>query len=176
MNLPAIAKPFRWLVVLVLLISIGIAQAQTLRRPTIKDVVDYSGSEPGRAFVIWETDPNASSYEVFVKGPRKWRLVKQGGWHPAPNGLDGYAIFWLMPGDTYTYRVRAIDAEGNKSKMSKKFRSTVAPCWVLKRFWHTGERPASRSYGEMPSEWAVENTPTCEEYRPETGRFALPKE
>ena len=87
--------------------------------------------------------------------------------------IDFMASF---PGETYTFRIRAIDAEGNKSQMSRMFKTTVPACWVLKKYWHTGKRTPLKHFGdEAPPKWAAENIVGCNDSRPKKGKWALPE-
>ncbi len=176
-----INKRMRWLVLLVLLMSIGIAQAQTLARPVIVHVGNGHSTYPSRASVVWYPDPAAASYEVFVKGPGGSPASNEDAWHAASHSDAGIDVNdGLMPGDTYYFRIRAIDAEGNKSQMSKRVKDTMPPCWALKKFWHTGEMPPFKRYAnnkKAPNKkWAAPNIPGCEDSRPKTGKWALPSE
>ncbi len=159
----------RWLVLLVLLASVAIVQAQTLARPTITYVGVSEASDPSRAMVLWTADPAAAGYEVFLRGPGESKASNEDAWHAASNSAWDI-IRGLMPGDTYTFRIRAIDAEGNKSQMSKKYNVTVPPCWVFNKHWHTGEGTDRKHFKKVPpAEWAAENSPGCKDSWPESG-------
>lgn len=173
MNAPPVAiKRMRWLVLFVLLMSVAIVQAQTLARPTITHVSIDFARDPGRAMALWTADPAAAGYEVFLRGPGGSKASNEDAWHAASNSAWDI-IRGLMPGERYTFRIRAIDAEGNKSQMSKKYNVIVPPCWVFKKFWLTGEGTNQKHYNKKPPpEWAAENKPGCEDSRPETGPYA----
>lgn len=179
MNIPPVViKRMRWLVLLISLTSVAIAQAQTLARPTITAVNTDNADNPDRAMVLWTADPAAVAYEVFVRGPGAGRskASNEDAWHAA-EAVDYHRFYGLFPAKTYTFRIRAIDAEGNKSQMSRMLKASVAPCWVFKKFWHSGKRTHSKHFGdEAPPKWAAENIPGCDDSRPKRGKWALPKE
>ena len=82
-----------------------------------------------------------------------------------------------MPGERYTFRIRAIDAEGNKSQMSKKYNVIVPPFWAFKKLWNTGEKTPRRQWDkEAPPEWAAENSPGCKDSQPEKTFNGVPIE
>lgn len=169
-------KQARWLVLLVLLASVAIVQAQTLARPTITFVTVAEAAYPSRAMVGWTDDPAAAGYEVFLRGPSGSKASNEDAWHAA-EAARYHRFYGLMPGERYTFRIRAIDAEGNKSQMSKKYNVIVPSCWVFKKYWNTGEQTPRRQWGkEAPPEWAAENSPGCKDSQPEKTFNGVPIE
>jgi len=85
-----------------------------------------------QVFVVWDEVEDAVGYEIFVKGPGRWKVHRQGGWRRSLYS-GAHVFFYLMPGERYTIRVRAIADTGLRGKASKKFIFHNPPCWVWKK-------------------------------------------
>ena len=158
------------LLILAILLSGALLQAQESVQPVILTVNTDNVSS---AFIRWDEVPGAVRYEVFIRGFNKeWSTKKEGGkggWYPADGtslGVGWHNFSDLLPASWYNFRVRAIDANGSVSRVSRKFKEPVPPCWVWARLDATGARwPEEHTDDPFtpPPEWAhVENTINCE--------------
>ncbi len=103
-------KPYFWLVLsITILLSISLAQAQSLASPTNLRARDVSHDS---ITVGWKTVRGAASYEVWLKGA---------GWTAASKKRK-HTFQGLQPNRIYTIRVRAVDDQGNAGANSKRIK------------------------------------------------------
>lgn len=160
-----LTKRLAWIVVLVALFSGALALAQDQSRPEITQIADLK-NYPDVIIVEWTQPKGVAGVEIFVKGPGRWMPKNHGGWIAAENPTHvrdqryQYAFFKTMPGKTYSFRIRAVDDNGNKGKASKPHKHRKIPCWVYRSHYEGGE-PFSNNRGPMPDRWKVKNTRYC---------------
>lgn len=167
------AKRSAWILVLAALLSGALVQAQQLKAPKIHKIyTTYNLNIPNRLAIPWSHVEGEAGAEIWIKGPGKWKPKRQGGWKEAnaytelEDRSHAHVFLGLMPGNTYTFRVRAVDKDGKKGKASKPFKVKMIPCWIFNRYWETGyklqpgdlDRPA-------PEKWKIKNTVNCEGVR-----------
>lgn len=108
----------------------SLAQAQSLPAPEGLHVARLAG--PSWTALEWDPVPGAEAYDVFVRGPGKWRPKKGGGWVSkrsnvnAPN-FPSFVIEDLVVGKSYNFRVRAIDSQGVPGAISRKITYSPPP-------------------------------------------------
>ena len=127
--------------VLVLVFFVGVSAAQAKKLPAPEIQVVLASAFPSKVSVLWYEVPGAIAYEVFIRGKEEWDLRKHGGnggWHAATSN-SWHQFSGLMPGNRYTFRVRAINAKGKAGKASKRSRILKAPCWAWERYWQTDQ-------------------------------------
>lgn len=145
----AVTKQLRLIAVLALLISVGAAQASQLPKVNVKCVDNAVG--PGIIAVYFDSIPGAVSYQVLIKGPGEWAFDNKGGWHTA-SWNNAHQFTGLTPGEIYTIRVRALDAEGNRGIKSRIIYFTTAPEWVWERFFETRSKTGKgQKWDEQPN-------------------------
>ncbi len=150
--------------VLVFLVGVSAAQAQKLPAPEIQVVI--ASALPSKVSILWYEVPGAIAYEVFIRGKEEWDLRKHGGnggWQAAT--ASGWHQFsGLMPGNRYTFRVRAINEKGKAGKATKRIRRLIAPCWAWERYWQTDELWNSTDSLTPPEGWeGIDNVVGCGE-------------
>lgn len=161
-------KRLAWIIVFAALLSGALVQADRLKAPKIiTEMTNQYWSYPNVVELFFTHVEGEAGIEVWIKGPREWKPKRQGGWHPVSHFSTeerfehGHQFVGLMPGNTYTFRVRAVDKDGQKGKASKPFKFQMMPCWVFNRHWKSGNEYWWDKGGPMPKKWAIKNTKNC---------------
>lgn len=182
-SIVAASRSISVVIILTLLFSGALVQAQDLKpkKNWVYSIVQVWYDSDLLA-ISWHQIEGAVASEIWIKGPDKWRPNRNGGWRKA-HYLDAVDLFAYQfhgingfePGKTYTFRIRYIDADGNKGPASKPFKHKMLPCWVFHRFWETHEINENHvwpkavrykdlegdEHGPVPAEWKMKNTRRC---------------
>ena len=131
-------SPFRLglvllIVVLALLCSAALAQAQSNTLPApengIRMVLYQYNRIPPVTEIFWDEVPEATGYELFIKGKGKWKIGRSGGWRAVETEMvdeeAGLSLLkttiTLEPRRSYKLRIRAVDENDNKGAMTRRY-------------------------------------------------------